>query len=395
MVAYNRTYFDRVIDRNGTESTKWDRHACGLDTSRDQLPLWLADMDFATSEEITAALMARAAHPIYGYTDRGPQYQELFAERFSSTHGGVNPDQVVLSTGVMYSIAAALEEFTRPGDGVLIMKPCYHPFVVTTEQLGRTPIYVSLIDTERGFEIDEDALDKAAASCRALLLCNPHNPTGRVFSVKELCYFGAVCERYGLVAISDEIHCDFVYGPNVFTSLAAVSPYAREHGVCCVSPTKSFNLAGLKVSAAIINNQSMFDRFRTRAKVTGINSINLFAMEAIKAAYRQSNDWQHSLLSYLEGNRELIARFVDESSDYVHAHTPEGTYFFWLHFPGQRDAALHLASDEGVILSPGTDFDARLSEWARLNFACPRSVLSEALVRIRRWGGDQQERLVR
>lgn len=385
MTSYDERYFDRAIDRSGTEATKWDRFGASTCDPTRPLPLWLADMDLATSEEITDALTARAAHPIYGYTDRGPQYQELFAERFAKTHGALETENVVLSTGVMYSIAAAIDLFTGPGDGVLIMRPCYRPFTVTTERLGRMPVFVDMPDTPHGFELDIPSLDEAAARCRALILCNPHNPTGRVFSERELKAIADICERHGLTIIADEIHCDFVYPPHRFASIATVSPYAREQSICCVAPTKSFNLAGIKVSAALIRNPVMLERFRVRAQVTGINSINLFAMEAVKAAYRRSANWQRALLSYLEGNRELVASFIEESGVRVRAHKPEGTYFFWLEFPGRQDVTKRLRDEAGVILSDGVEFAPGCSERSRLNFACPRPVLSEALARIRCW----------
>ncbi len=388
-MRYGKSFFDRQIDRSGTEATKWSRFDDLGFGEDDSIPLWLADMDLSTSEEITRALVNRAGHPIYGYTDRSPEYQRLFAERFASSHREIGVGDVVLSTGVMYSIAGALELFTEMGDGVLIPRPCYHPFVATTEALDRRPVFVDMVQGERGFGFDFEDMDRAAAHCRAIILCNPHNPTGRIFTKDELEALSEICERHHLIVISDEIHSDFVYGGTSFTSISAVSRYVREHGVFCVAPTKAFNLAGIKVSAAIIFNPEMNSRFADRARTVGINSINLFAMEALKAAYTQSEEWQESLLRYLEANRKVVADFINENEGFVHAFRPDGTYFYWLHFPGIEDVSIRLAHEARVVLNAGIDFSPLCGEWARLNFACPQSVLVHALNRIALWRKEQ------
>lgn len=392
-MRYDKAYFDREIDRSGTEATKWSRYDnLGFGDSC-SFPLWLADMDLPTSVEISRALIKRAEHPIYGYTDRGPEYQRLFAERFDSSHQGVKPSDVVLSTGVMYSIAGALEIFTNPGDCVLIMRPCYRPFVTTVESLGRKPVFVDMIQGKDAYEIDFDGMDHAAAQCRAFILCNPHNPTGRVFTHGELESLAALCERHQLIVISDEIHSDFVYGDSKFSSIATASQYVRDHGVFCVAPTKAFNLAGIKISAALIFNQDMNRRFVGRAKTVGINSINLFAMEALKAAYVQSGSWQEGLLQYLGDNRDIVTRFVEANRGSIQAYRPEGTYFYWLNFPEVENVATHLAHEARVVLNDGTDFSPYCSEWARLNYACPQRVLTSALERIASWRRERCRRL--
>lgn len=375
--------FDEVIERRGTEATKWDRMRC-LYHDEELLPLWLADMDFPVSDAVRQALVKRASHPIYGYTDRGKQYYRLFAKRFREHHGfNVEEEDVILSTGVMYSIAAALHLFTEEGDGIMIFRPCYHPFVDTVENTGRVPVYVDMKAGDGKYVPDLEEAEKCASRCRALLFCNPHNPTGRIFDNRELKAISELCERHHLLIISDEIHSDFIYSEHRFSSIMAVSSYAEENTICCVSPTKAFNLAGLKISAVFIKNKERRECFRKYAAIIGISSINLFAMEAVKAAYTDSEKWQKALLEYLEENRAIVTRFVN-AHDWVRGYVPEGTYFYWLRFQGIPGICEKLIKEAHVALNDGTDFHPGAEEYVRLNFACPKKILNEALLRIER-----------
>lgn len=376
--------FDRIIDRRRTESTKWDRLRIEYH-DEDLLPLWLADMDFATSEAIRDALVRRAEHPIYGYTDRGPLYPKLFADRFRSRYAvPVGADNVVLSTGVMYSIAAAISLFTRPGDGIVIPRPCYHPFIATVVGSGRRPIFSDMLPGEHGCGYDWDDLERAAAEATAIIVCNPHNPTGRVCTEEELRRLADIAEKNDLLVISDEIHADFTYPPHELVPIACLGTGIRKRLVSCVSPTKSFNLAGLKVSAALIWNPDMLSRFRAHASTVGIASINVFALEALKAAYLESQGWQDELLAYLEKNREVVKAFIGARAPQVEAFLPEGTYFYWMRLPGMHGAYERLIREGHVALGNGCDFHPDADEFVRLNFACPRRTLDEALARIGR-----------
>ena len=375
--------FDKVIDRKGTESTKWDRLRMQYQ-DEDLLPLWLADMDFPVSDAIREALIRRASHPVYGYTDRGRQYYRLFADRFRERHGfDVEEEDVILSTGVMYSVTAALNLFTAEGDGIMIFRPCYHPFVDAVENTGRIPVYVDMKDQEDRVVPDMEAAERYASRCRALLLCNPHNPTGRIFDEEELQAISDLCERHQLLIISDEIHNDFIYPGHQFSSIMMASSYAKENTICCVAPTKAFNLAGIKISAVFIKNTKMRERFRKYAAVIGISSINLFAMEAVKAAYLRSQEWQEKLLDYLKENRAIVTQFVKDRQ-WVQGCEPEGTYFYWLRFSGVPDIYERLIKEAHVALNRGTDFHPDAEEYVRLNFACPKKILNEALLRIDR-----------
>lgn len=377
--------FDQVIDRKHSESTKWDRYRLQYH-DEDLLPLWLADMDFPTSDAIRYALAQRAQHPIYGYTDRGEIYYELFAQRFNQRYNyDIDQSNVVLSTGVMYSISAAIRLFSNRGDKIMVHTPCYHPFIDMIIQNNRNVVMTPLkirdsIDT---FDF-EDMESKWDENIKMLILCNPHNPTGRVFTLEELNELALFCERHQIIIVSDEIHCDFTY-ESTFHTILNISEYTKDHTICCVAPTKSFNLAGIKISAAIIKNPTMLEMFRKEAITSGIASINIFALEALKAAYQHSGNWQCELLKYLKDNRDFACDYIHKNMKDVHFFIPEGTYFLWLDFNDSYiPKTLHedLITKAHVALSKGSEFERGMSKWARVNFACPRSVLKEALDRI-------------
>lgn len=373
--------FDQVIDRKGTESTKWDRLRFQYH-DEELIPLWLADMDFPVSAAVHKALVKRAEHPIYGYTDRGPEYYQLFAARFREYYGmDIKEEEVVLSTGVIYSIAAAIHLFTEKGDQVMIFRPCYRPFVDTVENTQRIPVYTDMKEMGNRYVLDLEEIEKLASGCKALILCNPHNPTGRIFDETELRVIAGICEKYELLIISDEIHSDFVYSGYKFKSILDISEYTRNHTICCVSPTKAFNLAGLKVSAVFIKNKEMKEKFQKYAAVIGISSINLFAMEAVKAAYTKSQEWQKELLAYLQENRRILYEFIN-THEWVSGYIPEGTYFYWLHFKEIPDIYERLIKEAHVALNQGTAFHPEAAEFVRLNFACPKKLLKDALLRI-------------
>lgn len=377
--------FDNHIDRSNKEATKWERYRNEM--KGEFIPLWIADMDLPCSEAIQASLIKRAKHSIYGYTDRSTSYNALFATRFSSRYVyEIDKDDVILSTGVMYSIACALRLFTKEQDEIVVFTPCYHPFRTTIENCGRRITTCTLKEKAGRFFVDEVELDKKLETATALLLCNPHNPTGKVFTKREVACIANLCEKHNAIIISDEIHCDITYEHPVFHPIMMENEYTKQHTVACVSPTKSFNIAGLKISAAIIKNREWYVRFQKEASTTGISSINLFAMEAVKAAYLQSDEWQKEVMLYLKGNREFIDNFLQMHMPNINYNKPEGTYFYWLDFSNYvyGDTFFKKFKEEGgIILSKGEEFDENCTHWLRMNFACPREMIKDALYKIK------------
>lgn len=372
--------FDKRVDRNNTEATKWERY--GKVTGEHAIPLWLADMDLPCSSAIQDALVRRAEHPIYGYTDRDASYYRLFAQWFSERHDyQVGEEDVILSTGVMYSIACAIRLFSQKGDGIVILSPVYAPFMHAINHSGRRPYKSRLRDTVNGFEIDYHDLEEKLKKSVLFLLCNPHNPTGRIFTEEELCRIAGLCEKYRVMIISDEIHCDITYPGYRFVPIMNVNAWTKNNTIACVSPTKTFNLAGLKISAVILKNRRMNEVFRKEAAAVGISSINLFAMCAVKAAYTQSDAWRQEVMEYLAGNREAVDAFLRERLPEVAFHKPEGTYFYWLDCSRIKDAESlgRRFLSQGLILSAGGEFSEDCRAFYRLNFACPGSMLQEGL----------------
>ncbi len=382
--------FNERIDRSNTEAAKWERY--GKEAGSRLIPMWLADMELPCSSAVREALIRRAEHPIYGYTDRDASYYRLFAEWFHEQHNyQVTEEDVILSTGVMYSAACAIRLFSREGDGVTVLSPAYAPFIHAVRH-GRRRLYRSeLRDTGSRFEIDFCDLEEKLKKARLFLLCNPHNPTGRVFTEEELERIAGLCEKYGVTIISDEIHCDITYPGAHFTPIMNVNPWTRENTIACVSPTKTFNLAGLKISAVFIKNRKMNELFRKEAAAVGISSINLFAMCAVKAAYTKSSGWRQEAMDYLAGNRQAAAVFLRERLPEIAFYQPEGTYFYWLDCSGIKDAPSlgEGVLKQGLILSPGAEFAESSQSFYRMNFACPAGMLEEGLntmeMVIRNW----------
>lgn len=379
--------FDKLTDRTNTRAAKWERYRDNYPNGN-YYPLWLADMDFPVSKPIQDALVNRAMHPVYGYTDRCMEDRLIFADRFGDRYRyAIDAEEVILSTGVMYSIAACILLFTEPGDSILIITPCYPPFVSVVTGLGRKAVTAPMKFCGGRYCMDMELLgNRTEKGTKAVLLCNPHNPTGRVFSFEELEQLALFCEDRRLLIFSDEIHCDFVYPPAVFHPIMMINKYAQEHTVAMVSPTKSFNLAGLKISAMFVKNRSMNKKLADYASLRGIGSINLFALAACRAAYEDSGEWQEELLLYLEENKKFAAAYLRQHMPEIRFAEPEGTYFYWLDFRniGHPPEDIHgLLGKNGVILNEGCAFEEGKNGFERLNMACPQWFLEQALAQIK------------
>lgn len=375
--------FNQKIDRSNTEAAKWERYR--KEAGSNPVPLWLADMDLPCSSAVRDALIRRAEHPVYGYTDRDASYYRLFADWFNGQHHyRVTEEDVILSTGVMYSITCAIRLFSREGDKVVVLSPAYAPFIHAVSCSRRRLCRSRLRDTGKRYEIDFCDLEEKLKTAKLFLMCNPHNPTGRVFTAEELGKVAVLCERYGVRIISDEIHCDITYPGTCFTPIMNVNAWTRENTIACVSPTKTFNLAGLKISAVFIKNREMNELFRKEAAAVGISSINLFAMCAVKAAYTESSAWRQDVMEYLAGNRQTAAVFLRERLHEIAFYQPEGTYFYWLDCSRVKDAPSlgEQFLKHGLILSRGEEFSEDCRAFYRLNFACPKSMLEDGLRRM-------------
>jgi cystathionine beta-lyase len=377
--------FDILHERRGTDCSKWDTTKSGV------LPLWVADMDFCSPPEVVEALQAAVQSGIFGYPNFGTQVQETVADWLHARHGWeINPESVVPVPGVVTGFNLSANAVAQPGDGVLIQPPTYGPFLGVAKNFNLVQQEAQLTQGPDGqYQVDLDAFEAAITpETRIFMLCNPQNPTGRVFTRQELENMADICLRHGVTICSDEIHSDLVFSGHTHLPVASLDPSISEHTITLVAPSKTFNIAGLKASAAIIENPDLRKQFNA-ARQGMVGFVNSLGMVALQAAYRHGAPWLDALLAYLEDNRDLTVQFVRERLPGVQVNVPEATYLAWLDC---REAAFD-SSDRGqinsffeqhakVALNEGRWFGSGGEGFVRLNFGCPRAILMEALGRM-------------
>jgi cystathionine beta-lyase len=387
MSSYN---FDSPPEREGTHTFKWDnmRHLFGRN---DLLPLWVADMDFPSPPRISEAIVDRARHGIFGYTYVPDSAYDAVCEWFRDNHGWeIEPHWIGFGTGVMGSISLAIEEFTDPGDPVLIQTPVYHPFFSVVEHNRRTLLTNPLVRDENGrYTVDFDDFElQLRAGARLFVLCSPHNPVGRVWAEEELRRMVELCGRYGCRIISDEIHCDLVFPGNRHIPLADLPGEGGRDSIVCIAPTKSFNIPGLTVSATVIPDDKLRRRFTRSLRRHHLSIMNLMSILALETAYREGRDWLDEVLGYIEGNIDWFLEAVGGRLQPLWAWKPEGTYLIWIdcgRLPVDHDEFARILRDEVLLgLNDGKSFGPNGEGFQRLNPACPRSTLEEAVRRLER-----------
>jgi cystathionine beta-lyase len=375
--------FDRVVDRRRSDSNKW--HKFGPDV----LPLWVADMDFRVPEAVIEALHERVAHGVFGYGVERPEFHEMVAARLLDRHGWrVSPDAVVPLPGVIPGFNLALRATTSPGDGVLMALPVYPPILRSHANAGLTRDEARIDRDPSGHHaIDWPSLEAAIGPrTRVFLLCNPHNPVGRVFTREELSRMAALCLERNLVICADEIHGDLVFSGHRHVPIASLAPEIADRTITLMAPSKTYNLAGLKASFAVIPNVPLREAF-VAARADLVQAVNILGYTAMVAAYRHGQPWLDGLLPYLEANRDFVVDFVRSKMPGVSVTPPEGTYLAWLDcretgIPGDDPYTFFLERGR-VALNDGRTFGRGGEGFVRLNFGCPRSVLAEGLERMR------------
>lgn len=383
--------FEKVIERRGTSCEKWDQTLEHFG-ARDLLPLWVADMDFKAPDEVISALRDRVEHGIYGYTFHPESCWEAVTNWIASRHGWEIPssDWYVPTPGVVPAMVAALLSFTQPGDKVIMQTPVYHPFWWVVESNGRSVSANSMIFDGERFSIDIEDLERRASDPRAkvLFFCSPHNPSGRVWTQEELSSIAEISVRHDLFIVSDEIHSDIVYSPNRHRPMASLSDEIAERTITCMAPSKTFNIAGLASSYAIIPDERMRTLFRSFLSHNLDLAVNLFGITAMESAYRHGARWLDALLKVLVGNLELADSFFKEHIPGMRLVMPEGTYVpfvdcrgMGLSPEGLQEFLVHKA---GVAMNDGAMFGPEGRGFARLNIATPRCLLQEGLERIQR-----------
>ena len=382
--------FDQIINRRNTRCLKYD-FAARRGYPEDILPLWVADMDFKTSSYVEDTLSELVRHNIYGYsnTQPGDGFFEAVSGWMERHHGWkVDPLWHVKSPGVCFAIASAIRALTEPGDSVIIQQPVYYPFSSLIRHNGRKVVSSDLVrDAEGHYSMDYDDFEQKVIrhDVKLFILCNPHNPVGRVWTKEELQRIGRICAAHGVIVFSDEIHFDFVWEGehNVFQE---IDPAFREFTVTATSPSKTFNLAGLQQSNIFIPNISLKRRFTEEIDRTGYDEPTIFGIAAAQAVYENGDTWYESMKAYVEKNICFADEFVREHLPGVSMKKPEGTYLIWLDFSGTGMTTAEL--DDMIIqkaklwLDSGAIFGKAGEGFQRINTACPQSILREALERL-------------
>ena len=356
----------------------------------DAIPMWVADMDFESPPAVIDALRRRVEHGVFGYPLVPPSLFEAAIGWMRRRHGwAIETSWISMMPGIVAALNYAVRAFTRPGDPVLIQTPVYHPFYYAIENNGRRVVRNPLRSGGGRYTMDLDDLrSKIDAPGRMLIVCSPHNPVGRVWAREELEALGRIAVERDLIVIADEIHHDLVFRGHRHHVFAALAPELAQQTVTCIAPSKTFNIAGLTTAAVVAANPDLLKKLEEEAERSGFDLGNALGLVAFEAAYRHGEDWLDALLPYLEGNVDLIERFVADRLPEIRFIRPEGTYLALLDCRG-----LHLEPGTlndfflkqcRVYFSDGAMFGAELEGFIRINFGCPRSVLLEALERIER-----------
>ncbi len=380
--------FDRVIERRGTGCEKWDMVEA-IFGAKDLVPLWVADMDFASPPEVVRALLRRVEHGVYGYTECTDGYYDALTGWMRRRHGwDVRREWVVPCPGVVPALNTLVRAFTRPGDRVIVQQPVYHPFMLAAENNGRRVLNNGLLFEGGRYVMDLDDLRKKARARRVkmLVLCSPHNPVGRLWTRDELAETGRICVENGIIVVSDEIHSDLVLGGRRHVPFASISEELAARSVVCTAPSKTFNLAGLQTANLIIPDARLRRDYSFAQEECGFFSANVFGTVALEAAYTYGEPWLEALLHYIEANLRFLSEFITRKMPRITLIEPEATYLAWLDFRGlgmdSRALKDFLRHSAGVALGEGHIFGGGGEGFARVNLACPRRILEEGLGRL-------------
>jgi cystathionine beta-lyase len=381
-VTYN---FDTIVERRkASHSSKWNRY------DADVLPMWVADMDFKSPDEVIAALRAKAEHGVFGYEGPSEELTNLICERMAKKYNWtVKPDEIVYLPGLVSGMNVACRAVGKPGDGVLMTTPVYPPFLGAPGNHGMTVDESQLVRVDKGstfhYELDLDAFAKAITPrTKMFLLCHPHNPIGQEWTRAELTNMAEVCAKHNLVICSDEIHCELMLGGAKHTPMAAISPEVAQRTITLMAPSKTFNLAGLGFSFAIVQNHDLREQIK-KAEMGIVPHVNAMGYLAAEAAFKYGDAWLEQALAYLTANRDAMVQFVQEKLHGIKVSVPNSTYLGWLDCSGmgiESSPYEFFLNEAKVGFNDGATFGKGGEKFVRLNFGTPRSVLMEGMHRM-------------
>lgn len=371
--------FKSVIDRTGTGSLKWDLFG-------DDVPMWVADMDFKVAPAIEKAIMARANHPVFGYTIVEDELFDAYISWWDRRYGfRMSRENMLYSTGVMPSISSMIRCLSDVGDEILIQTPVYHVFFYVIEDNNRKVVENELIYENGIYKIDFDDLDEKLASVKMFILCNPQNPIGKIWSKEDLAKIGELCKKHDVILISDEIHCDLTDPGVKYNPFEISSDY--QNVITCLSPSKSFNIAGFQSSIVHSRNKNLLDKIKTQMHVDNSDSCNVFATTAVIAAYRDCEDWLEELKEVLYENKRIVRDYLSDELPVINLVECDATYLLWLDCSSlnvpSKVLSGFLRTNQGLFLSAGSDFGKCGDSFLRMNIACPKDLLMEGLGRLK------------
>lgn len=381
--------FDTVVDRRGTNCIKWERQTRAFGTEG-LLPFWIADTDFAVEPKIQEALMERIRHPIYGYACQGDGYLDAVTGWFKRRHGWeIKKEWIIPSTGVVTSVGFAMDAVTAPGDKVLLLTPMYDPFFQVIQGSGRRLATLDLQEKKNRYELDFNAFEKQLRDgVGAIILCNPHNPIGKVWNKTELEHIARLCSKYQVYVLSDDIHCDIVMEGNRYTPLSSfdcIKPWLATF----TSPSKTFNVAGAGSANIIVEDETLRNRIRSSLMSKFMMGPGLFGYVICEAAYTYGEEWLEEELRYLYGNYRYVDCFLKEHMPDIKAYELQGTFLMWLDFRklgmGSQELCRELVLECGVALNRGNAFGACGDGFMRLNIGCSKKRLEELMERLLAW----------
>ncbi len=377
--------FDEIIPRRNTNSVKWDEAA-----QDDIIPLWVADMDFRVLPQITEALRQRVDHGVFGYTHVPDSYYESVIRWFKDRHGlqGVKQSDIIYTSGVVPAISAIVRGLTLPGDKVLVQTPVYNCFFSSIRNQGCLVEENHLVYKNNTYVVDWDDFERKCADSRVriFLLCNPHNPAGRVWKKEELQRMGEICQKHDVFVISDEIHCELVMPGNDYTPFASLSDDFLKNSATCVAPTKAFNIAGLQIANIIVKDRTKRERIDRAINIHEVCDVNPFGVIATEAAYTEEGaEWLRQLNTYLFANYQFLCDFFSKHFPSLEVVKLEGTYLVWVDCSSLGKSSTEIVNNlyrHGVWMNDGVMYGENQGAFIRINIACPRKILEEGLLRM-------------
>lgn len=377
--------FDKITDRRGTSSLKWD-------VGGNELPLWVADMDFPTAPAVRKALEKRVAHGIFGYSVVPDSWAESYIGWWKARHHfEIKSDWLIFTTGIVPAISTCVRKLTTPAEKVLVQTPCYNIFFNSIVNNGRFPVESPLAFDGEKYSIDFERLEKDLSDPQVslMILCNPQNPTGNIWSREDLAKIGALCKKHGVTVFSDEIHCDIAEPGKGYVPFASASETCAEISITGIAPTKCFNIAGINTAAVVVPNPLLRHKVWRALNTDEVAEPNAFAVDAAVAAFTEGGEWLDALNQYLFDNRKFAADFIRKLNRGFAVIDGEATYLLWVkvseRFGNGDEFASNLRRETGLYIAGGSEYGRSGESFVRINLACPRSVLEDAMARLKKF----------